>query len=194
MALDTKQKKILQLLKRNIYSIDEIATKVGCSDEYIQECILGESTVANVKDFQEGLKKVDDHIAARTQRRAISTKELLLKRLESWVKHNLKKAPETSSQHRQLVDSINVLKREVPEYASFTWIYKEGMSMSEALDEYKRLTALAKGSTERRRVSELGTGGSAKVSRIDKYADPKGEDSQGSLLPTLPEAGVVPQK
>lgn len=194
MALTDKQKKILQYLKRNLYSTDEIAEKVGCSYDYIEKCLLGNSEIEGIKEFQDALRKVDEHVNARIQRRTINAKELLIKRLESWVKHELKGAPQTVSQHKQLVESIQVLKKEIPDFNITSYTWKEGMSMEEALDEYKRLTALAKLSSERRRISELGTGGSAEVFGINGSLNTNGKDAQGPVIPPVSETGAVSQE
>jgi hypothetical protein len=192
--LSDKHKKILRMLKTNKTDPDDIARVVGLHPETVWGLIRGdaeEGSPETIAEFQAELQKVDTAVEQRISRKALQTKEKLVQKLKSWADNTIDIT--TKLRHKQLMDALWVLKKEVPEVniTSFTW--KQGMSMEEALNEFKRLTAVAKQSVERARVQKVESRGTAEIPGLSGQADAYAEDPQGLVLPAKPKTRIIPQ-
>lgn len=195
MKLNKKHKRILTLLKRNRDDVATIAQKVGMSDEQIWALIRGDTTSNSqelVDLFSEELKKIEKEVDVRVQREMVLTRENLIRRLKSWSESITTEEVGTVSKHKQLIDSINCLQKAAPAVNITNYTWKQGMTMEEALDEFKRLTALARRSVERERVSKSGSRGAAEIPGLDGQVDALTEDAQGIVLHSESETETFP--
>lgn len=181
------------MLKTNRTDPDDIAKAVGLDEDTVWALIRGDVEVASpetIAEFQAELQKVDSAVERRISRKALQTKEKLIQKLKTWAENN--RGCDTKTSHKQLIDAITVLKKEVPEVniTSFTW--KQGMSMEEALNEFKRLTAVAKQSVERKRIPKVESRGSAEIPGLNGQTDAYAEDAQDIVLPAKSKTRIIP--
>jgi len=191
--LNELQRKILRQVKINRYSPSEIAAKVGCHEHTVEEYLNLDPEKPNIKEFEAALKDIDDHIDQRTQRKMKVTRELLINKLNQWIK--LQRGGEdvdTKSKHKMLVDSINALTKTAPDISVTSYTWKQGMTMEDALSEYKRLTAMARGALDRRRVQGVKPGRSAEISGFDGQVDELPEAAQDIAVPAQPKTRKLP--
>lgn len=195
MALNEKHYKLIELYKRNKYSIEELAEKVGLTEQYVNDLIVGNpSTGETGQLFQLELKKVNKEIEARISWKNNVCREKLVNKLISWADIvGSGDSVDTKTKHKMLVDAVNALNKAMPyqvNIENYTW--KEGMTAEEAVNEFKRIKGLAKQFAIRGRVQELAQAGTAEGTVLDGLLDEEGADAQDTVLPAKPETKVLP--
>ena len=195
--LSEKHLKLLELVKRNKYTDDELAEKVGFSGEHVNNLLVGNPATGVVGQlFQTELRKVDREIETRISRKNNVCREKLVNTLLQWTEvagggSNV----DTKTRHKMLVDAINALNKAMPyqvNIENYTW--KDGMTTEEAVNEFKRIKGLAKAAAVRRRVQEFAATGTEQGIVPDGYVDEASADSQDTLLHAEPETDGVSQE
>lgn len=195
-GLTEKHYLLLELVKQNRYTDNELADKSGFTVEWINNLLVGSPQTGDTgKLFQAELKKVDKDIETRISRKNNLAREKLVNKLLSWVDQVGGGADvDTKTKHKMLVDAINALNKAMPyqvNIENYTW--KEGMTAEEAVSEFKRIKGLAKQFAIRGRVQELAKAGAAKGTVLDGLLDQEGANSQDVVLPAEPEAEELPR-
>ena len=191
VKLTEKHYKVLQYVKSNRYSFDEIAKMAGFEETYINDLLVGNPNTGAVGVlFAAELKKVDKEIETRISRKTSFVREKLINKLTQWVNACGGGADlDTKTKHKCLVDAINAINKAMPyqvNIENYTW--KEGMTTEEAVNEFKRIKALAAAASIRRRVSEFASSGAEQGFVLDGQADQGTKNTQDTVLPAEPEA------
>jgi hypothetical protein len=186
MALNAKKLRVLALLKKNNMDLEEISNKVPIDLGVLYDLIGGVGQHAD-PEFTRELRKVDQLVEERINRKALETKEICLKRLAGWVKSKSSHEFETKTRHRQLVDAVNALSKATPNINIEQYTWKQGMSQEEVANEFRRLKGLAGAAAIRRRVQKLKPRGSEEVSLRGERADSDSEAEQDIALRAKPE-------
>jgi len=191
VKLTEKHYKVLQYVKSNRYSFDEIAKMAGFEETYINDLLVGNPNTGAVGVlFAAELKKVDKEIETRISRKTSFVREKLINKLTQWVNACGGGADlDTKTKHKCLVDAINAINKAMPyqvNIENYTW--KEGMTTEEAVNEFKRIKALAAAASIRRRVSEFAATGAEQGFVLDGQADQGTKNTQDTVLPAEPEA------
>ena len=191
VKLTEKHYKLLHFIKTNQYSTDELSKMSGFTADHINELLLGAPCTGQTGTlFQAELKKVDKEIESRISRKTSFVREKLINKLTQWVNACGGGADlDTKTKHKCLVDAINAINKAMPyqvNIENYTW--KEGMTTEEAVNEFKRIKALAAAASIRRRVSEFVANGTEQGSISDGQADESSADAQDTVLPAEPEA------
>jgi len=188
--------KLLGYIRDNKYSYEELSKKSGFDEAYISDLLHGNVLKTGIvgQKFMSELKKVDEEVESRISRKTHFVREKLMNKLIQWIDAAGGGADlDTKTKHKQLVDAINAVSKTMPYMVNvnqFAW--KEGMSAEEAINEFKRLKAMAEKSVVRRRIQELVPGGSAEGVISDRPFDEGFEDAQDSLLQATPETTPIP--
>lgn len=190
-GLTEKHTKLLELYKRNKFSVEELATQSGFSEQYVNDLIVGNPNTGEVGNlFKQELKKVNAEIESRISWKNNSCREKLVNKLIAWVEQVGGGGDvDTKTKHKMLVDAINALNKSMPyqvNIENYTW--KDGMTAEEAVNEFKRIKGLAKASAIRRRVSEFAASGTEQGFVPDGQIGESPADSQDTLLRAEPEA------
>ena len=186
MELTQKHIKLLDLIRTNKYDVPTLAKKSGFEPLYVSRLLEGkiEETGDVGKRFQAELSKVDRDVESRISRKTQFVREKLVNKLIQWIDATGGGAEmDTKTKHKQLVDAINAVNKSMPYMVNvqqYNW--KEGMSAEEAVNEFKRLKAMATKSALRRRVQELIPGGSAEGDVLDGQTNEGYEDTQDTVL------------
>jgi transcriptional regulator with XRE-family HTH domain len=192
-GLTEKHLKLLELIKMNKYTLDELAQRSGLTDVWVSDLITGNPATGEVgKLFQIELKKIDKEIEARISWKNNVCREKLVNILTQWSNHATGDNVDSKTRHKMLVDGINALNKAMPyqvNVENYTW--KEGMTAEEAVNEYKRIKGLAKQYAIRGRISELAAAGSAEGSVSDGLLDQEAADNEDTVLPPKPQAEDV---
>jgi predicted DNA-binding protein YlxM (UPF0122 family) len=197
MALNEKHKIVLELYKRNKYSVEDMATKSGFSEQYVNDLIIGTPQAGAIgQEFQAEIRKVNKDIEARISWKNNLCREKLVNKLLSWTDaigggQDL----DTKTKHKCLVDAINALNKAMPyqvNIENYTW--KDGMTTEEAVNEFKRIKGLARAAAIRRRVSEFAANGTEQGFVPDGQIGESPEDSQDTVLPGQPQADGISQE
>lgn len=193
--LTEKHLKLLELVKRNKYTDDELAEKVGFSPEHVNNLLTNSPTCGEVgKEFQEELKKVDKEVDTRISRKTNTVREKLVNKLMMWVE-SIGGADDvgTKTKHKMLVDAINAINKSMPYMVNIeNYSWKDGITTEEAINEFKRLKAMATLSVDRRRISEFAKAGTAEGVILDRPTDQEGADAQDTALPADRQAEAIP--
>ena len=197
MALTEKHFQLLELVKRNKFSDDELAEKVGFSPEHVNNLLVGNPQTGEMgRLFQAELRKVDKEIESRISRKNNLCREKLVNKLISWTEYTGNGQDlDTKTKHKCLVDAINALNKAMPyqvNIENYTW--KDGMTTEEAVNEFKRIKGLARAAAIRRRVSEFAANGTEQGFVPDGQIGTSSEDSQDTVLPAKPEAAGLSQE
>ena len=195
--LNEKHLKLLELARRNKYSDDELAEKVGLTGETVNNLLVGNPSCGEVGQlFTSELRKVDKEIESRISRKNNVCREKLVNKLTQWVEYVWGgEALDTKTKHKCLVDAINALNKAMPyqvNIENYTW--KDGMTTEEAVNEFKRIKGLARAAAIRRRVSEFAANGTEQGFVPDGQIGTSSEDSQDSVLPAEPQATGLSQE
>lgn len=195
--LNDKHYKLLELVKRNKFSIEELAAQTGITEQTVNNLLTGSPLCGEIgRLFQIELRKVDREVEARISRKTNLAREKLLNKLLSWVEYvGGGESLDTKTKHKCLVDAINALNKAMPyqvNIENYTW--KDGMTTEEAVNEFKRIKAMAESASIRRRVQEFASRGAAEGIIPHGQADEGTTDSSDTILPAEPEAGIVPQE
>jgi len=143
------------------------------------------------QDFLQAYHKVDTDIKQRTEQKMLQVRELLYDRLLTWTKSSKNIQDfETKTGHRQLIDAVNALNKAYPQINVESYTWKVGMSTEEALNEFKRLTSVAREATIRRRVSGPISGRSEQIPDFTEQTNEHTEDPQAPFL----RADKVPEE
>jgi len=195
--LNDKHYRLLELLKQNKWSVEELATKTGFTEPYVNDLIVNSPNAGDIQDlFQQELRKVDSEIDARITRKTNYVREKLVNKLTQWVESVTHGSEmDTKTKHKMLVDSINAINKSMPFQVSVeNYSWKPGMGVEEAISEFKRLKAMAERSAIRSRVQGFVANGSAENTILDGQAYQGGTDAQDTILPAEPEAeGLSPE-
>ena len=191
VKLTEKHLRLLELAKRNRYSDDELAEKVGFTPEHVNELLVGNPCTGETgKLFQIELRKVDREVETRISRKTNLCREKLINKLISWAEYaGGGSEVDTKTRHKMMVDAINALNKAMPyqvNIENYTW--KEGMTAEEAVNEFKRIKGLARAASIRRRISEFATTGAEQGSVSDGQAYEGSTDAQDTVLPAKPQA------
>ncbi len=192
--LSEKHLKALELLKRNRLSIPDIAKQVGIDANTLHNLInKAPSTGELGRLFQVEFKKIDQIVEERTNRKMIQAREILYDRLLAWVK-TIKNVTDitTKTKHKMLIDAINAMNKAYPQINIESYTWKTGMSQEDALNEFRRLTAVAKEATIGGRIQKAIEGGSIQIPLPPRQADQLPEDPQASRLRAPSQAEEVP--
>lgn len=195
--LTEKHYRLLELYKRNKYSIEELSEKSGFSDQYVNDLLVGSPVCGEAGVlFQAELRKVQRDIEARISWKNNIAREKLVNKLLMWVEQcGGGDALDTKTKHKMLVDAINALNKAMPyqvNIENYTW--KEGMTTEEAVNEFKRIKGLARAAAIRRRVQEFASAGAEQGFVLDGQAGEGTEDSQDTVLPAESEAEKLPRQ
>jgi len=191
VKLSEKHYKLLQYIKSNRYSQEEMAKMADFSEEYVNDLLVGNpSTGALGILFASELRKVDKEVETRISRKTSFVREKLINKLTQWVNACGGGADlDTKTKHKCLVDAINAINKAMPyqvNIENYTW--KEGMTTEEAVNEFKRIKALAAAASIRRRVSEFASSGAEQGFVPDGQTNEGSADAQDTVLPAEPEA------
>jgi len=195
--LTDKHFKLLELCKANRYSYEELAEQSGLTPQYCNDLLVGNPKCGEVGTlFQAELRKVDKEVEARISRKTSFVREKLINKLTQWVEYvGGGQELDTKTKHKCLVDAINAISKTMPyqvNIENYTW--KDGMTTEEAVNEFKRIKAMAEAASIRRRVSEFAARGTAESTVLNGQTYEGSEDASDTLLPTEPKAGDVPQE
>ena len=195
-GLTEKHYRLLELVKMNKYTDQELAEKTGFTTLWVNNLLVGSPAAGEIgKLFQLELKKVDKEIEARISRKTNEIRERLITRLTQW-EGTIKGGDDvdTKTRHKMLVDGINAVNKSMPyqvNIENYTW--KDGMTAEEAVNEYKRIKGLAKQYAIRGRVSELAARGATEGAVPDGLSDEAPADDQDIVLHSEPEAAKLPR-
>jgi uncharacterized membrane protein YheB (UPF0754 family) len=186
--------KLLELYRRNEYTIQQLAEKSGFTSAYINDLIVNNANTGEIgKLFQTELKKVNKDIESRISWKNNTCREKLVNRLIQWTELATADNCDTKTRHKMLVDAINALNKAMPyqvNIENYTW--KEGMTTEEAVNEFKRIKGLARAASIRRRVSEFAARGT------EQGIVPDGQigsaDAQDTVLPSESETEELSRK
>ena len=195
--LTEKHIKLLQLAKANKHTYDEMAELAGLQDAYCNDLFVGNPNTGKVGElFAAELKKVDKEVETRISRKTSFVREKLINKLTQWVNACGGGADlDTKTKHKCLVDAINAINKSMPyqvNIENYTW--KEGMTTEEAVNEFKRIKALAAAASIRRRVQEFAADGAEQSFVLDGQTDEGSADTQDTVLPAESEAEDVSYK
>lgn len=187
---------LLELYRRNEYSIQQLAEKTGFTSQYINDLIVSNSNTGEVgKLFQFELKKANKDIESRISWKNNTCREKLVNRLIQWTELATADNCDTKTRHKMLVDAINALNKAMPyqvNIENYTW--KEGMTTEEAVNEFKRIKGLARAASIRRRIQEFATAGAEQGSISDGQTHEGSTDAQDTVLSAQPETEELSRK
>ena len=197
MSLNEKHKIVLELYKRNKFSVEEMAEKSGFSEQYVNDLIVGSPQAGAIgQEFGAELKKVQKEIESRISWKNNVCREKLVNKLISWADYaGVGQDVDTKTRHKMMVDAINALNKAMPyqvNIENYTW--KDGMTTEEAVNEFKRIKGLARAAAIRRRVSEFAANGAEQGFVPDGQIGESPEDSQDIVLPAESETAELPYK
>jgi len=188
-----KHLKALELIKDNKLSVKEIADQVGFHSRHLYQLMRGDAKTGLIGQlFAEELGKIDKVVQQRTDRKMLQARELLYDRLLTWSK--TVQQVDSTTKHRMMIDSINALSKAFTQINIQSYTWKSGMTQEEALNEFRRLTAMAKQATIRSRVSKPKSRGTKQIPLSDRQVNSLPEDPQDPILRAEPEAEDLPRE
>ena len=195
VKLTEQHYKLLQYIKSNRYDFAEMGQMTGFAETYVNDLLVGNPNTGETGVlFAAELKKVDKEIETRISRKTSFVREKLINKLTQWVNACGGGADlDTKTKHKCLVDAINAINKAMPyqvNIENYTW--KEGMTTEEAVNEFKRIKALAAAASIRRRVQEFASTGTEQSLIPDGQTDKGSADAQDTVLPAEPEAEEFP--
>jgi len=193
--LQEKHKKALLYLKQNRFTIEQVAEKVGLTAGRLYELMRGEPRTGELGQlFAAEWGKVNQHVEQRTNQRILNIRESLYRLLQRCIESFPSDVAELTGnkRYKQIIDAVNALNKAYPQINIEQYVWKVGMSKEEAINEFRRLTALAGKAAIRRSVQDIKQGRSEQIFDHPEQTDKSSEDSQDPILPAEPPAEEVP--
>lgn len=181
MALGNKHIRCLELLKQNKHSVPTIATMVGFSKEHLYDLINGNPPTSSMaQQFQAEYNKITKIIEDRTFHKMTKTRELIVNKLLTWVDSMKTTSVQSMSKqkHKQLVDALNALTKALPSVSVESTYEWTGLKGDDLVNEFHRITALARSIVERKRIPGPANGGTGQIPERGQPDDPLGQGLQ----------------
>ena len=190
-ALTKKHWKLLNLIRLNKYSEEELAQKTGLPEQHVYDLIVKSPKAGKVGElFTQELTKAQQEIEQRISHRTNLVREKLVHRLHQWVEAcGTGSQLDTKTKHKMLIDAINAMNKSMPYQVNIEqYNWKTGMSAEEAVSEFNRIKGLAAQFSIRSRVQSPASGGAAEGSVLNGQALQAPENAQDTVLPAKPKA------
>ena len=194
-GLNPKHLKALSLIEENTgLSTSEIAKACGFSTNYLHKLIEAHPDAGPVGQlFRTSLNRVYENISKRVKKNTKSTQDVLIKKLRKWSE--ALPADKMNAEHvKKACDILHALAKSTPRVEIGSISITKHFSPQEIINEYKRLTALARFTLEGHGVSSPAEGGARELYRSLASGSTLSEEQEASLLPAESEAGDVPQE
>ena len=191
-GLNPKHLKALSLIGENTgLSTREIAKAVGFSTDHMRHLIEGHQSTGPVGQlFKTALNKTYDKISKRVKKNSKATQDTLIKKLRKWA-DDLPAYRMNESQVKKACDILHALSKATPKVEIGSISITKHMNSEELVNEFKRVTALARYALEGVRVSSTSKGGTGEVHRALAPRSRLSEESETPLLHPESETGEV---
>jgi hypothetical protein len=194
-GLTPKHFKALALVEENSgLSTAEIAKACGFSTNYLHKLMEAHPDSGPVGQlFRTHLNKVYDNISKRVKKNTKSTQDVLIKKLRKWSE--ALPADKMNADHvKKACDILNALAKSTPRVEIGSLSITRHFSTQEIINEYKRLTALARFTLEGSGVPGSAEGRARELYRSLAPGSNVSEESEADVLHSESEAGDVPQE
>ena len=191
-GLNKKHLKALDLLQKTDLPIQEVAKQAGLNRQHLFDLIAGSEKAGPVaQEFSAVYSKVVAEMDKRIALKSKTLRESLIGILSRWTEANCGGTNLSKDKLKTVVDAVKALSSGQPTYNIGSVSYSKGLSGEDIVNEFRRLSALARSVLDGRRVSGLGKGRAGLLSPSSRRGDKVQEGAQApSLLPES-EAGTL---
>lgn len=194
-GLTPKHLKALSLIEENSgLSVGEIAKASGFNASYLYKLMEADPDTGPIGQlFKTHLNKVYDNIGKRVKKNTKATQDVLIKKLKKWSE-DLPASKMNAEHVKKACDILHALAKSTPKVEIGSLSITRHFSTEEIVNEYKRLTALARFALEGTGVPGIAEGGKGALHRLIAPGGAVPEEQEAPILSSEPEAGDVSQE